>query len=307
MTSSSEWIPITLSASVFQVMRTAMQAKLRDHLTPTGAGFVRYLYALPVDGVLLGIALFIWGPGFPQPSWYFILLCMVAGLTQIVGTILLITTFSLRNFVVGTAYAKTEAAQLVVISIVVLGIPLPVWQVVGICMAVAGVFILSFSGRRMSIHELLTASIQPAALCGLAAGFAFSITALVLRSASLELGPSTAFAVKATLILLITNLLQTFIQGVYMVFKRPSELQACLALWRRVFPIGALSALGSACWFSGFSLTHVALVRGLGQVEVLFGLGVGHYYLREKIRRSEIVGVIMVILGVIGITFSDFN
>lgn len=284
-----------------------MQAKLNDRLTPVGAGFVRYLYALPVDGLLLAIALLIGGARFPRLSWHFILLCMIAGLTQILGTVLLITAFRLRNFVVGTAYAKTEAAQLVVISIIVLGIQLPAMAVVGICLAAAGVLVLSFSGRRLHIRELIRASMQPAALCGLTAGLVFAITALVVRSASLQLNPSTVFFVKATLVLLVMNLLQTFMQGIYMVFMRSEELQTCLALWRRVFPIGALSALGSACWFTGFCLTHVALVRGVGQVEVLFGLGVGHFYLREKVRRSEFIGVVMVIAGVVGIAFSDFD
>ena len=36
------WIPITVSAALFQCWRTAMQQKLRNLLSVNGAGFVRY-------------------------------------------------------------------------------------------------------------------------------------------------------------------------------------------------------------------------------------------------------------------------
>ncbi|WP_407639348.1 EamA family transporter [Acidihalobacter yilgarnensis] len=159
----------------------------------------------------------------------------------------------------------------------------------------------------MGLRELLRASAQPAALCGLGAGFAFAMTALALRAASLDLGVDTAVAVKATLILLVTNLCQTLVQGGYMALRTPTELRACLGLWRRAAPVGILSALGSGCWFAGFALTHVALVRGLGQVEILFTLLIGHFYLKERVRTGEIAGLVLVTLGVLGIAFADMH
>ena len=41
------WIPITLTAALCQTWRTALQQRLRGLLSVNGAGFVRYLYALP--------------------------------------------------------------------------------------------------------------------------------------------------------------------------------------------------------------------------------------------------------------------
>ncbi|AOU97482.1 permease [Acidihalobacter yilgarnensis] len=307
MTTIPAWIPITLAAAVFQVWRTALQVKLRGALSASGAGFVRYLYALPLDALMLGLALWWLQAALPEMSWRFLLLCLVGGVAQIFGTILLITAFGLRNFVVGTAYAKTEAAQLVILSIVVLGVQLPTIAVAGIFLAVAGVLLLSFAGQKMGLRELLRASAQPAALCGLGAGFAFAMTALALRAASLDLGVDTAVAVKATLILLVTNLCQTLVQGGYMALRTPTELRACLGLWRRAAPVGILSALGSGCWFAGFALTHVALVRGLGQVEILFTLLIGHFYLKERVRTGEIAGLVLVTLGVLGIAFADMH
>ena len=51
------WIPIAITAALFQCWRTAMQQKLRGILSVNGAGFVRYLYGMPTALVLFCIAL----------------------------------------------------------------------------------------------------------------------------------------------------------------------------------------------------------------------------------------------------------
>ena len=60
------WIPITVSAALFQCWRTAMQQKLRNLLSVNGAGFVRYLYGCPASFVLFVGPLL--GPGRPAPG-----------------------------------------------------------------------------------------------------------------------------------------------------------------------------------------------------------------------------------------------
>lgn len=301
------WIPVTLAAAIFQVWRTALQARLRESLSSSGAGFVRYLYALPLDLAMLLLALAWWQLELPVLSPEFLLLCLLGGVAQIVATVLLISTFGMRNFVVGTAYAKTEAAQLVVLSVVVFGISLPPLAVIGILLAAIGVLLLSFVGRRMSPGELLRASLQPAALYGLGAGLCFAITALALRQASVTLPDALPALFKALLVLLVTNVLQTFIQGGYMLWRQRPQLVACLQAWRRAAPVGALSALGSAAWFTGFALAHVALVRGLGQIEILLTFLVGHFYLRERVRIGEALALVLVALGVVMIAASEMG
>jgi drug/metabolite transporter (DMT)-like permease len=293
------WIPVTIAAALFQVWRTALQARLRGTLTPGAAGFVRYLYALPIDYALLAITLLALGTALPPFGWDFAALCLIGGIAQIFGTNLLIMAFAHRNFVVGTAYAKTEAAQLVIVSVLIFGAHIPPIAIIGIMLAVTGVLALSFAGEAITPRALLRASVQPAALCGLGSGFAFAVTAIVLRNATLILPPTTPVLLKALLVLAVANTLQTLAQGSFMAIRTPAELRKTLSLWRRAAPIGALSAFGSGCWFIGFALTNVALVRGFGQIEILFTLAVGHFYLKERTKPGEITGLVMVGLGVV--------
>ncbi len=76
-------------------------------------------------------------------------------------------------------------------------------------------------------------------------------------------------------------------------------MRRVLSSWRVSGQVGLLSALGSACWFTGFATAPVALVRIVGQVEVAFTMAFGHFYLCETMRRSELAGLILVAAGVI--------
>ena len=60
-----------------------------------------------------------------------------------------------------------------------------------------------------------------------------------------------------------------------------------------------LSACGSACWFTAFALTDVALVRAVGQIEMLFTLLFGRFYLKEKLHPADGCGLGLVVLGVL--------
>jgi drug/metabolite transporter (DMT)-like permease len=296
---SSAWIPITIGAAILQVWRTALQARLRGTLSAGAAGFVRYLYALPVDGLMLGVALVMLHAAIPPLAARLLIECLSGGIFQIFGTILLIMAFGYRNFVVGTAYAKTEAAQLVAVSVLFLGVHLPPLAIIGIMISVSGVLFLSFTGETMAPRDLLRASAQPAALCGLGAGFCFACTALLLRDAALTLPVSMPVVLKALLVLCLTNGLQTLVQGMYMAVRTPAALRSALVLWRRAAWVGVASGIGSALWFAAFALTQVALVRGLGQIEIVFTLAVGHFFLKEKFRRGEILGLVLVAGGVV--------
>jgi len=299
------WIPVTIAAALFQAWRTALQANLRHELSASGAAFVRYFYALPLDAVMLLAALWVLQASWPALSWSFGWYCLAGGVAQIFGTYFLISAFAHRNYVVGTAYAKTEAVQLMLISVLIFGITLPLWAIIGMVVAMIGVMWLSLPTQKFTGQAWLSASVQPAALLGLATGLAFALTALLLREASLMLASDVPVLVKALLVLFVTNSLQVLVQGGFMAGFARRDLHQCLIAWRRAVPVGLLSGLGSAAWFTGFALTNVALVRGLGQIEVLFTLLLGHFYLKERFTRREVWALLLVAVGVVMIALAD--
>jgi drug/metabolite transporter (DMT)-like permease len=206
--------------------------------------------------------------------------------------------FGFRNFAVGTAYSKTDVVQSAVIALIVLHEVLRLLAWAGIALGLCGVLTLSLVGRGLRPRELLAATIQPAALCGLSAGFLFALTTVFIKLANQALtGPS--LVVRALLALVVTNTLQTVMQGGWLAWREPQELRKAFVTWRSSAWAGTLSAAGSACWFTAFAMADVALVRAFGQVEIVFTLLFSRFYLKETLRPGDVTGLTLVVGGVL--------
>ena len=100
------WIWVTIGAALSQTVRSTYQKKLKAPLGDLGASYVRFSYAIPFAWAWV----FIYGTwsGEPLPGLNipFLLWTIVAGVTQIIFTVLLVTLFSHRSFAAGTASAR---------------------------------------------------------------------------------------------------------------------------------------------------------------------------------------------------------
>jgi drug/metabolite transporter (DMT)-like permease len=292
------WIPIAVAAALFQCWRTAMQQKLRNLLSVNGAGFVRYLYGMPTALVLLLIAVEVTGTSVPALNPLFILWCVLGGVCQIVATNLLIMSFGYRNFAVGTAYSKTETVQSAVLAYFVLHEHLRSMAWIGMGVGLTGVMTLSLAGRGMKPGDLLAATVQPAAVCGLGSGFVFAFTTVFIKLGNQSL-TGDSLVVRALFTLVITNILQIGMQGAWLYWREPAELRKAFTTWRSSMWVGTLSGCGSACWFTGFAIAEVALVRAVGQIEIVFTLLFSRFYLKEILKRTDVAGLSLVMFGVL--------
>lgn len=292
------WLPITVAAALFQTWRTALQQRLRGRLSVGTAGLVRYLYAVPVGVLFLFAYCAATGARPPPATSGFLLGCAIGGLGQVLGTVLLIMAFGHRNFAVGTAYSKTDAVQAAIVAALLFGEELAPIAWMGIGVGLVGVLVLSLAGRGLRPADLLRATVQPAALCGLGAGAGFAVAGIAIKAATVSLGaPDKLLA--ALFALVVTNTMQTAMQGAFMAWREPAGLRAAFTEWRSAAWVGVLSACGSACWFAGFALAPVALVRTVGQVEMVFTLLFSRFYLHETLRRADVTGLALIVAGVV--------
>ena len=292
------WIVFTLIAALFQTWRTALQQRLRTVLSVNGASFVRFFYGVPFGLALLLAMLAGSGAHLPPPNATFLVECAIAGALQIIGTGLLILSFGFRSFAVGSAYAKTEGVQTALVAWLIAGERLRATAWLGILIGVVGVLTLSLAGHGLRLRGLLRATFQPAALCGLATGLCFAFVSVLIKWANLALHGGHPI-IQAIYALVVTNVMQTVLLGGWLLWREPRQIIASLATWRRSVWVGAMSAVGSGCWFAAFALAPVGLVRSLGQMEVPFILLFSHFYLQERMKRSDIAGLFLVAGGVV--------
>jgi drug/metabolite transporter (DMT)-like permease len=97
----------------------------------------------------------------------------------------------------------------------------------------------------------------------------------------------------------VTNTLQTLMQGAWLAWREPHELRKAFTTWRSSSWAGTLSAAGSACWFTAFAIADVALVRAVGQVEIVFTLLFSRFYLKETLRPGDVASLLLVVGGVL--------
>jgi drug/metabolite transporter (DMT)-like permease len=297
MISAPIWLPAALLAGLFQAWRTALQQSLRGKLSVSGAGLIRYAYGAPFAILFAGLYLALKHIPVPPLSALYLTISAGAGLAQILGTALLILSFGHRGFVVGTAFSKTEALMAALAAAAFFGEGLPWLAWVGIGTGVAGILILSLFGQPMRGRDLLKAATQPAALCGLGAAALFALTGLLVKQATIRL-PLTDQPAAALVTLVVVMLMQTAMHGSYVALREPATLRAMAENWRNSGLVGLLAACGSACWFTGFATAPVALVRVVGQIEVIFTIGFAHLYLKERLKPHEVAALILVALGV---------
>lgn len=302
------WIPVTIFAAVMQTWRTGVQTRLKGQLSAGAASFARFLYAMPLEFLAFLILFGQFGPAlFRHNHLEFWLYCLAGGLAQILGTLFLVRSFHSRGLVAGTAYAKTEAAQLVILTTLFLGAQLQPLAIVGIFLALAGVLVLGAKGWGVLGSGFWRGLSQPAARFGLAAALGFALTAIALRAASREMDPGIPPLVMGLWILLVTNFLQTLLQGGYLALQKREQWLESLRGWRLAWPVGILSALGSWAWFSAFVLTQVALVRGLGQIDTLLVFLFGHHVLKERLGQAEIAATLLIVIGALCIVAPDIH
>jgi drug/metabolite transporter (DMT)-like permease len=292
------WIPITIGAALFQTIRTALQQKMRAQLSTNGANFVRYAYGAPLSILMLVLLLTVGQRVLPAWDWRFVAWASAGGMAQIVATSLLIYTFELRNYTVGTAYSKTETIQIALFGSLFLDAHLGWLAWVGIVVCLAGVLVLSVKGDAKGLRSIVMGWTQKAALVGIAAGAGFGCAALSIRQ-GVQVLPSGDFMIRAIFTLAVMNTIQTVVMGAWLLAREPGEVGRVISTWRTSSIVGFTSVMGSAGWALGFALQNPALVRALGQIELVFTFLASRYMLHERPSLGEFSGAILVVGGVV--------
>ena len=288
------WIPFTLLAAFMQAWRNAFQKKLSKEVSVAGVTLARFIWASPLAAVYLW-GLYQWQPvAIPKFNNTFAGFVIAAALAQIVATALMVKLFKLRNYAIGAGLAKSEAILAAVLGVVFFSETLSIQGWLGVLLGAMAVFLLSGASLRQLSWPVL--------ILGLLSGLAFALTSLWVRQASLVLG--LPFPHGAAWVLLLVILLQTLLLTFYLQLRDRATLTA---LWRRprlTLAVSVCSCVGSIGWFTAMSLESVALVKTLGQVEVLFMLLISAFVFKEKLQNTDHWGLALIVLAAIAVMWA---
>ena len=290
------WIPITIAAAFLQNLRSALQKRLKATLSTWGATAARFVFAAPLACLLLAVLLVSTGRSAPPLNLTFVTGAILGGLAQVLATGLLIHLFSYKNFTVATAFTKTEPVQTALFGIVLLGDRLSLPVALAILVSLVGVILISIPADPAARRSFLDRK----ALIGIASGGLFGLSAVAYRGASLSLVEGDVFLRAATTLAFVTAF-QALAVLAFLQLREPGEAGRLLRSWRSAAWVGLVGMLGSLAWFTAFTLQNAAHVRALGQVEVIFMIGASILFFKERVTAREIIGVLLVSVGILGL------
>lgn len=286
------WILFTLMAAFMQAWRNAFQKQLSTSVDVYGTTLARFIFS-PIFAFSYLAFLYLHQPvtasvHFSDKFWLYI---VIAGISQIYATALMVKLFQQKNYAIGVGLAKSEAILAALVGVLFLQEHLSTWGWIGVVIGGLAVFLLS-KGKQQSDLSFKTLMI------GLGSGLCFAITSLLVREASLELS-MLPFLHRAAWVLCSLISFQCIVLLIYLGFFSRTTLYK---MWQRVgltLRVSICSFLASVGWFSAMSMQTVAIVKTLGQVEILFSLLISAFFFKEKLAKTDHLGLWLVIVAAI--------
>ena len=286
------WIFVTLFAAACQSMRTAYQKTLSQEQGFLHATMARSLFGLPLVSVYLVLVWFWLGGVTLNDRTEFFMYASICAVTQILATYLMLRVFQSGSFALGTLLAKTEAVLAALIGIPLLHYSLNGMAWMGVLLGVAGALVMS-----IKLQNLRHAHKDMSLIAGLGSGLCFAMTSVTasLASHSLEGSLVTSAGVTLWYVLALQSIILCSIQialtGQVLAPVKRSFVLSC--------KVGLLSSLGSIGWFTGFALVNPALVKTLGQAEILGTLYYSKRRFKESVTMQQGVGGLMILVSVV--------
>lgn len=295
------WVPIALAAGLFQSARNGLARSISTEISPTLNTWSRFAFNLPF-AFLLFTTLVI-NRGFPTSSLSYYLLCAGTGIAQLLGNLCLVKSFTRTTFAKSIVLHKLEIIFTTLIGAVFFAEIPSVLGLFGILISALGVVLMQRSkqANKASTSETTIDKRGPqlAVLAGLFivfASFLLKEANLVLATLNPRIGTSR-FEVAAHTLFHVTWI-EVLILSTWLRLREPNEFSHVRLHWRRMALIGLFGFLGSLGWFWSYSLTLIAYVKAVGQVEALTAVLFSLFIWKEREVFRELPGILLVIVGI---------
>ena len=295
------WIVTSVLGAFFQNARSSIQKKLNTEMSLMASTYVRFAFSLPI----LFVVFFIYFGNFNyfiisvQDS-NFITYVILASVLQISFTLLFLYLLKFTNFLVGTALSKTEVIQIAFFEFIILKDYLNFYALLGIMISTIGVIIFSTKDLKNIINSFFSKSTVVGLLCGTL----LALSVVFYRGSMEFLEFTNKNFDRALLTLFAATIIQTSLITLYLLLFEISEFKKIKSNIKLSSLAGFFGFSATISWFYYFSLVQAALVRAVGQIELLFSYISSRFMFKEKIRYIEIFGIIIFIFGLILVIFN---
>jgi len=295
------WALIALAAGTLQTGRNALARSLAFQISPALNTWARFAFNLPFSALLI-LVLRAWvGP--VEYSVRFFAYNLATAVAQLLGNVALIAAFRRATFAQSIVLHKLEVAFAALIGALFFSEYPALVGWIGVAACTVGVLFINLgrdhgpAGWRRAFH------LDRGAALAIASGLLWVFASFFLKDANAafvlvnpRVGTDRFEAAAYTLF--HTTWLEVAILSVWLWLAEPGALRSWSHHLRRMSLLGATSFGGSLCWYWAYSLTLVAYVKAVGQVEAVIAvvLSLTVWHEREVLR--QIPGVVLVLIGI---------
>lgn len=284
------WILLTILAATLQAFRNLEQKNLNKKLDYITVSWSRFILPFPFAIITVFLT-------FSNTNNQFIIYCFLTAALQVIANVFLLKTFKSKNFSIGVLFYKTEILQAALLGFLFFNQNISLAGFLAISLAAIGMFL-------MSEINLKKQRFDSAIIFGILSGFCFAICAFYLKFASNLLITDGYSSFVASIIVLMWVI---FIQNVLLIGIKTYQKSILVDLKKlfslenkKSFLITSLfSFLGSVCWFAAFTIGNVVYVKAVGQIELIIAILISHFYLKERHKIKEIIGMIIVFVAIL--------
>lgn len=296
---STLWISLALAAGVLQSVRNGLARSLSGAISPALNSWSRFAFNLPFSTLLF--AALVAANGFPSVSPRYYVLCLATGVTQLLGNVCLVAAFRHTSFAQAIVFHKLEIVFTAIVGALVFSEVPTATGWLGILVCAAGVILMQWarvSERRSVLHVDIGSALAVAAgLLLVLASFALKEANSVLVEANPRVGAGR-FEVAAHTLFNVTWMEVVLLTG-WIRWRLPGELARVRIHWRRMALIGFTGFLGSLGWFWAYSLTLVAYVKAVGQIEAIAAVLLSLFIWKEREVLRQLPGIALVVVGIV--------
>jgi len=288
------WVLLALGAGLLQSARNGFARSLVGSISPVLNSWARFSFNLPLSTTLVSILVLARGAPLTSPRFY--ALAFATGLAQLLGSVALIAAFRHQNFAQSIVLHKLEVLFTAVIGAVLFSEAPTGLAWVGILVSVAGVVAMTPGTVRSRFGK--------GSALAVAAGLLLAVVGFFLKAAIVELvilNPwvGTGRFVVAAHTLFHVTWMEVLLLTTWLLYPRRGELALVSLHWRRMVLQGSFGFSASLGWFWAYSLTFVAYVKTVGQVESVAAVLYSLLIWKESEVSRQVPGMALTLLGIV--------
>ncbi len=293
------WVVLAIAAALAQTTRNAAAQTIASRISATLNSWSRFAFCLPFAAVTCAVV--VARGGLPSYSPAFFGLCLCTALAQLTANVALVTAFRRGGFGESIVFHKLEVILTAIVGAIWFAELPSTVGAVGIGVCGVGVVVVNLARDDTSSRLRRALRFGPAGGYALTCAVLLVIASFALKGANAVLvadSGTRSFFESAVHTLFHTTWIEVVLLSAWIGWREPESFRAVPTHWRRMLLIGSAGFIASLGWFWAFSLSLVAYVKAVGQIEALIAVALGIRMLGERGLLRQLPGILLVVLGI---------